>query len=607
MNLPLVSIVILNWNGIADTEECLKSIKDLTYPNYEVVVIDNGSTDQSLERLKAIPNIKLVALPRNTGFTGGHIEGLKHSEGEYIALLNNDLAVDPEWLSALVACAQENLADIVGGRSYEWDDSQPAFNTENSFSSYQVVSPVTGHTTMLKRGDKVTDANNLSGSNLLVSRHLINSIGYLDASFFAYYEETDLIARAKRAGFRAVYCPEARVWHKSGASSRNNPFFYFYQMHRNRFRFAYKNYDGPELRTFLNYYTKEVFGAIKRRSKSKNDHDSAMIQAYLTNIIALPSLIAKRHKTLSLGKSYSTLLTKPSEGFDDLTIIVPCYNYSAYVCEALDSIELQSKMPTEVIIINDGSTDNSKEVIEKYLAKHAKSPIKYRFIDKSNEGVIATKNLALTEVSTNYMMFLDADDMLDKNYVEKTLKTIRYDNSDIVYTDMEMFGSISTVQKTRPFSKYLIRSVNFIHNSSLMRTEVFKQVGGYKQKMSIGFEDWELYLSISEITDKFSYIPEPLLRYRRHDNASRDISAQSKLPQVVANLEELHPKLYNLRFYYWLESYRLKNALVELVKYPFKLARHTKSHAVKKLRSHPDAAVSKVVLGAHSKLNKDRK
>lgn len=125
--------------------------------------------------------------------------------------------------------------------------------------------------------------------------------------------------------------------------------------------------------------------------------------------------------------------------------------------------------------------------------------------------------------------------------------------------------------------------------------------------MSIGFEDWELYLSISEITDKFSYIPEPLLRYRRHDNASRDISAQSKLPQVVANLEELHPKLYNLRFYYWLESYRLKNALVELVKYPFKLARHTKSHAVKKLRSHPNATVSKVVLGAHSKLNKDRK
>jgi len=89
-------------------------------------------------------------------------------------------------------------------------------------------------------------------------------------------------------------------------------------------------------------------------------------------------------------------------------------------------------------------------------------------------------------------------------------------------------------------------------------------------KMSIGFEDWELYLTMSTLTKKFSYINEPIFLYRRHEGSSRDGQSQAKLPAVVKCLEELHPELYGLGFFWWLELYRVKGYFKEIVKLPYR-------------------------------------
>lgn len=598
---PLVSVVVLNWNGINDTKKCIKSIKNQSYSNYEIIIVDNGSKDDSVLQLEGIDGIKLIKLARNIGFAGGHVEGYKHCSGDYIALINNDMVLAVDWLEQMMKCAKENKAGVVGGRSYMWDNDHKPYNENSPFSSYQTVSPITGHTVMLHKGERVVEANNLSGSNLLVSRKTVERVGYLDPDFFCYYEETDFIARAKRAGIKCLYCPAAKTWHKSGESSKNQPYFYLYHMHRNRFWFAYKNYDYPQLRKFLSYYRKEYLRALKNNRKQKNLHDSAMIAAYHKNLTMRPILSRKRLATKKLGSSYVQKIIRLEEGFDDITVLIPCYNYGDYIIDALESLEAQALRPIEVFILNDGSTDDSAKVAKSFIDSHKTSSIKYTLIDKPNEGVITTKNLALELVTTSWMMFLDADDKLHPDYIYECVKKARLNNSDVVYTDMQMFGSNDALQTVIVYNKMLIRSVNFVHNSALMKTDIFKRSGGYKQKMSIGFEDWELYLSISELSAQFSYVNKPLFYYRRHEGASRDILAQNKLPIVMKYLEELHPKLYRLNYYWWFEAYRSKEHVKELLKLPLYLGRHTKSHIVKHSLKNPDRLASKVVANVRKK------
>ena len=95
---PLISVVMLNWNGLEDTKSCIASLKKSTYSNFEIIIVDNGSEDGSKEWLKSQDDLVLVDLPKNEGVTGGHIEGHKVSKGEFIANLNNDATVDENWL-----------------------------------------------------------------------------------------------------------------------------------------------------------------------------------------------------------------------------------------------------------------------------------------------------------------------------------------------------------------------------------------------------------------------------------------------------------------------------------------------------------------------------
>jgi len=119
----LVSFVVLNWNGIHDTLLCLESIRKQDYPDVEIIVIDQGSAEDQKSTLRSISDIKLVDLPKNTGFTGGQIEALKHTKGEYIALINNDSVISPDWTKIAVSSfGKVKKIAAVGGRGYLWND-----------------------------------------------------------------------------------------------------------------------------------------------------------------------------------------------------------------------------------------------------------------------------------------------------------------------------------------------------------------------------------------------------------------------------------------------------------------------------------------------------
>ena len=141
---PLVSVVILNWNKLDHTLTCLESVRKITYPKFEIIVVDNGSTDGSKQKLMQIDDIILVNNPKNRGFAGGHTDGFKYAKGKYIFILNNDAVVAPDCLSVGVSRMQqdESIA-VVGGRAYHWDEKLPAWDHSNPFYAYANINPVT--------------------------------------------------------------------------------------------------------------------------------------------------------------------------------------------------------------------------------------------------------------------------------------------------------------------------------------------------------------------------------------------------------------------------------------------------------------------------------
>lgn len=555
--LPLISVVMLNWNGLEDTKQCLKSLKKSTYPNFEIIIVDNGSVDGSKEWLRKQKDLVVVDLEKNYGVTGGHNKGYEASQGEFIANLNNDATVAPDWLWELYKpMERDKKIAVTGGKAYEWNDSNPVFNESNEYFTYQVVDLYGGYAHTMRTGLREASVNSISTVGALMRRSAIEKVGYFDNDFFAYYDETDQFARFKRAGYKVVYTPSAKLWHMIGNSTKDVPYFYLYHMHRNRFMFAVKNYDKKYLWPFLRIYTRDSLGGLYRKLRGSKDlNNKAQYRAYFWNIAHFWLSFKKRKDIMALGPTYNDLL--PDETAEYVSVIITCYNYAEYVEEAINSVLNQTQNPLEIIVINDGSTDDSLGVIEKYKDK-------IKIIDKKNEGVVVAKNQGLIEAKGEWIIFLDADDVIKSDYIEKTLKFARQNNYDVVYTDMEYFGEINGVFKAKPYSFGQLLATNFVHNSSLYKKSKLHEAGGYKVAMKDGYEDWEINISIAKTNARFGYLQEPLLKYRQHHIAKgRNNQAAKKAHELMATVRKLHRSSYYSPSYVWFKTKRFRTRLFQ--------------------------------------------
>jgi glycosyltransferase involved in cell wall biosynthesis len=265
----------------------------------------------------------------------------------------------------------------------------------------------------------------------------------------------------------------------------------------------------------------------------------------------------KRGGVAALGPTYNKLLADEASQY--VSVIITCYNYAEYVEEAIQSALKQTVEPLEIIVINDGSTDNSLDTINKYKGR-------VKIIDKPNEGVVAAKNQGLMEAKGEWIVYLDADDVLEPTYIEKTLHYAREHNYDVVYTDMKYFGVKDSLHKVFPFSFGRLLNGNFVHNSSLYKKTKLHQAGGYKDAMRGGYEDWEINISLHEKGAKFGYLPKPPLHYRQHEQEKgRNNEAQKKADALVATVHRLHRRSYlsgSLGFY------KIKRGFIRVYQYP---------------------------------------
>jgi GT2 family glycosyltransferase len=231
---PKVSVIVVNWNGRHLLEDCLASLRCQTFRDSEVILVDNGSGDGSVEWVAAhYPEIRIVALGTNKGFCGGNNAGIRVARGEYIVLLNNDTEVEPDWLGELVRY-------IAGDRSIAACDSKILyFDQRNIIWSAGAIYTIAGSAGCRGHGctdSTITEPAEVFAANAcsaIYARRVLDEIGDLDEDFFAGYEDVDWSFRARLRGYRVVNVPSSRVFHKVSSTHRYNSPTYVYHGQRN--------------------------------------------------------------------------------------------------------------------------------------------------------------------------------------------------------------------------------------------------------------------------------------------------------------------------------------------------------------------------------------
>lgn len=222
MDYPRVCIIILNWNGLEDTIECLESLQKINYPNYKVVVIDNASEGDDTEvlRQKFGGYINIIENDKNYGFAEGNNIGIRQAlqKGvDYVLLLNNDTVVDPEFLDELINIVEADpRIGIICPMIFYYDEPDKVW-----FGGGEKVDLFRGIGTKMRGGESnslVVESGFASGAAMLISRDTLQKIGLLPDYFFGV-EDIDYSIKALRAGFRIVVAVRAKVLHKGSKSA----------------------------------------------------------------------------------------------------------------------------------------------------------------------------------------------------------------------------------------------------------------------------------------------------------------------------------------------------------------------------------------------------
>jgi|SRR6185437_15693449 len=218
-----------------------------------------------------------------------------------------------------------------------------------------------------------------------------------------------------------------------------------------------------------------------------------------------------------------------------VSIIIPCYNYGKFLHEAIESALNQTYTDIEIIVVNDGSTDNTSLVAQQY-------PVK--LITQANLGIPSARNIGITASAGNYILPLDADDKIHSTFLENTVPVLESTPSvGIVYTHRQHFGFLDTIKYAEEFNIERMKEKCSINYCSLFRKEVWKRAGGYNVKMTGGYEDWDFWLSVVENKWRFKLVDKVLFYYRKHGRTLSEIAKENH-ESLVKILHANHPRLF---------------------------------------------------------------
>ena len=222
-----VAIILVNWNSFPLTADCIRSIDEIAYEDFDIIVVDNGSSDQSVSLLKvAFPYLILIESPENLGFTGGNNLGMQYAiekNYKYQLLLNNDTFVKPDFLEILVSYMDEHpTTGLIQPLIYFNHNRSIVWNGGSYYNPWLGYAYTANYDQLLKpENNQIKEVDWVTGCAFFTRTEVLKKTGLLAANLFIYYEDVDLSFRIKKAGYQLIFHPQSVIYHIAGMSNRN--------------------------------------------------------------------------------------------------------------------------------------------------------------------------------------------------------------------------------------------------------------------------------------------------------------------------------------------------------------------------------------------------
>lgn len=290
---PLASVIVLNYNGKHFLETCLTSLQKQTYPNLEVILVDNASTDGSIEYVKEhFATIEVIENKKNQGFAKGNNIGVEVAKGEYVLTLNNDTRADPSWVEELVKTAESDFSIGMCASKMLFMDRSDTINSAGINISRSGACWDRG---LYAPSSSYTEPDEVFGpcaGAALYRRKMLDEVGLFDEDFFIYMEDVDLAFRGRLAGWRCVYVPSAIVYHHHGGFGGIDSDFTIYYGNRNIVWNAFKNFPTGILITSLPWIVGRNLVVIPYYTV--RGHGKVIIKSKIDAVKGLPKILKKR-------------------------------------------------------------------------------------------------------------------------------------------------------------------------------------------------------------------------------------------------------------------------------------------------------------------------
>lgn len=238
-----VSVIILNYRVADLTVKCIQSLQKSTYKNIEIIVVDNNSEDDLEGRLKDFQDILFIPSKENLGYSGGNNIGIKKAlvnGADYIFILNSDATVESGTIASLVEAAEKGVGDLLGPKIL-FPESRVIWYAGGIFDKDNVLGKHRGVDDVDEgQYDIAEETDYITGAALFVKNGVFEKVGLFDEKYFLYYEDSDFCFRARQAGYKVMYIPQALVYHANAKSTGLGSPLQDYYITRNRMLFASK-------------------------------------------------------------------------------------------------------------------------------------------------------------------------------------------------------------------------------------------------------------------------------------------------------------------------------------------------------------------------------
>lgn len=322
MKEPGVTIVILNFNGLNDTKECLKSLLNTKYDNFKIIIADNGSVINEAKILKnGFKNnkIKIFRFNKNYGFSGGNNKIIKKIKSKYIVLLNNDTTVNPNWLKPLIDFFEKDKSIGVVQPKILWHKDKKYFDYAGAcggFMDKYGYAFTKGRIFEYREKDRgqydyKSEILWASGACMAIRNEALKKTGLFDPIFFNYMEEIDLCFRMRNAGYKILFQPKSVIFHKVAASASKTAFKKRFWEHRNNLLLIIKNFPAKDLATlFPQRIVMENISIFYYLFKKRFKHALAALLSEFSIIYFLPIILKKRKSANINGNTKNFIYNK---------------------------------------------------------------------------------------------------------------------------------------------------------------------------------------------------------------------------------------------------------------------------------------------------------